>query len=108
MNNRLCIDCHVPMKKALVNYKEIQLEARECPKCKEKIFTEDLAMKAISQLEEKQLDKEYIKHPIRIGHSWGITFPKALTKVFDLENPKKNIRLHPNIREGKVEMEICN
>ena len=41
------MNCDVPMKKTYVVYKGIKFEARQCHKCKEKIFKEDLAMKAI-------------------------------------------------------------
>lgn len=51
MKGRKCINCNVLMKKTFVKYKGINFEARQCPKCKEKIFTEDLTMKAISKLE---------------------------------------------------------
>lgn len=48
-NERKCIKCEVPMKKTFVIYNHVKFEARQCPKCKEKIFTEDLAMNVISK-----------------------------------------------------------
>jgi hypothetical protein len=105
-NKRLCVDCNIPMKKTFVKYKGLGLEARQCPKCKEKIFTEDLTMKAISKLEAKRLEHEYLKRPIKIGHSWGITFPKEITEVFELGNPKTTLKLHPNLEKGKIEIKI--
>jgi len=104
MNERKCINCSVKMKKTFVKYKGIRFEARQCPKCKEKIFTEDLTMKAISALESKRLEKEYVKHPMKIGHSWGMTFPKAVVEVFNLNNSKKKISLHPKLADGKIEI----
>ena len=106
VNERKCINCDVPMKKTYVNYKGIKFEARECPNCKEKIFTEDLAMKAIAQLESKRLKENYMKHPIKIGHSWGLTFPKEIAKVFNLDNSKTKIKLEPKVEESKIEMVI--
>jgi len=106
MNKRLCMECNVPMKKTNVIHKGMKFEARQCPKCKEKIFTEDLAMKAISQLEARRLQKEYIKHPIKIGHSWGMTFPKDITDVFSIDNPKTTLKIYPNIEKGKIELDI--
>ncbi len=105
-NRRLCIDCDIPMRKAIVKYKGMEFEARECPKCKEKIFTEDLTMKAIAQMEAKRLESEYIKHPIKIGHSWGITFPKEVSTVFHLGNPKTMLKMHPNVEKGKIEISL--
>ncbi len=104
MNQRKCINCNVKMKKTFVEYREMKFEARQCPKCKEKIFTEDLTMKAISKLESKRLEKEYIKHPMKIGHSWGMTFPKDMAEVFNLNNPKTKLWLHPKLAENKIEI----
>ena len=104
MNERKCINCDVPMKKTFVEYRGMKLEARQCPKCKEKIFSEELAMKAISQLEAKRLEHEYVKHPIKIGHSWGMTFPKELAEVFNLNNSKTKLSLQPKLAEGKIEI----
>jgi hypothetical protein len=96
--------CEVPMKKTHVTHKGLKFEARQCPECKEKIFTENLAMKAISQLEARRLQKEYIKHPIKIGHSWGMTFPKEITDVFNINNSKTTFKIHPNVEKGKIEL----
>ena len=104
MSERKCMNCGIPMKKAFVEYKGIKFEARQCPKCDEKIFTEDLAMKAISELESKRLEKEYIKYPIKIGHSWGITFPKEMTEVFNLDNSKTKLSIQPKLSENKIEI----
>ncbi len=104
MAERRCINCDVSMKKTYVKYKGLKFEARQCPKCKEKIFTEDLTMKAISKLESKRLEKEYVKHPMKIGHSWGMTFPKEMAEVFNLDTSKTKFRLHPKLAEGKIEI----
>lgn len=103
-NKRLCFTCKIPMKKSFVKYKNLELEARECPQCKERIFTEDLAMKAAAQLESQRLESEYIKHPIKIGHSWGLTFPKEVSDVFNLANPKTILKMQPNVEKGKIEI----
>lgn len=106
MAERKCINCNVHMKKTFVDYNGVKFEARQCPKCKEKIFTEDLTMKAISKLESKRLEQEYIKHPMRIGNSWGMTFPKDLAEVFNLNNAKTELRLRPKLEEGKIEITL--
>lgn len=105
-NERMCIQCKIPMKKTHVLYKGISFEARECPKCKEKIFTEDLTMKAIAKLEANRLEEEYIKHPIKIGHSWGVTFPKEVTEVFGLDKNNTLLKIHPNVEKGKIEISL--
>ena len=103
-NKRVCIHCNIPMVKATMKYKGMDFEARQCPQCKEKIFTEDLAMKAIVQLETKRLEEEYIKHPIKVGNSWGLTFPKEVTEVFGLDHKGMKLRIHPNVEKGKIEI----
>ena len=80
----------------------MQLEALQCPKCKEKIFTETMAMKAIHKLEAEQLKKEYLKTPIKIGNSWGITFPKDMTDAFELGKPNTKLKLRPNLEKGQI------
>lgn len=105
-NNRLCTNCNIPMKKTSVNYKGTMFEARQCPKCKEKIFTEDLAMQAIAKLEAKRLKETYIKKPIKIGHSIGITFPKDVTEIFGLDKAKTELRIHPHVEKGRIEIEV--
>ena len=102
----LCIQCSTPMKRVYVDYKGLKLEARQCTKCKKKIFTEDLTMKAISQLESKRLEAEYTKKPIKVGHSWGITFPKEVVDVFNLNNSTTKIKIHPNVVKGIIEISI--
>lgn len=93
------------MKKTHVKYRGLKLEAMECPKCGEKIFTEKLAMEAVTKLEEKRLKDEYVKHPIRIGHSWAITFPKEIAQVFHFSK-KMILKLHPDLKEDKIELKI--
>ncbi|MBI4918303.1 hypothetical protein HY837_00095 [archaeon] len=102
--SKKCIDCKIPMKKTFVVYKGLNFEALQCPKCKEKIFTENLALKAIAKLESEKLKEEYIKRPIKIGHSWGLTFPKEVTDVFNLRNPKTVLKIHPSVEKYKIEI----
>jgi len=105
-NKELCINCSMPMKKVYIDYKGLKLEARQCIRCKEKIFTEDLTMKAISQLEARRLESEYIKKPIKVGHSWGITFPKEVADVFNLKGNTTKLKIHPDIIKGIIEISV--
>ena len=105
-NKRLCISCSIAMKKIHIKHKGVKLEALQCPKCKEKIFTEDLTMKAIAKLEARRLKKEYIKNPIRIGHSWGMTFPKDVTECFNLDSSKTKLKVHPNLEKRTIELNL--
>ena len=105
-SKELCINCSAPMSKAYINYKGLKLEARQCTECGKKIFTEDLTMKAISQLEAKKLESEYIKRPIKVGHSVGMTFPKEVVNVFNLGNSATKLKIHPNIIKGTIEISV--
>lgn len=101
-----CITCDKPMEKTFVTYKGIKFDALHCPKCKRSIFTEELAMDAIHKLEARRLLEEYQKTPMKIGRSWGMTFPKEIAEVFNLNNPKTKFKLVPKVREGKIEIRI--
>lgn len=105
MKNK-CSNCNIALKKTSVKYKEIEFEAMQCPKCREKIFTEDMAMRAINKLESERLKSEYIKRPIKIGHSWGIIFPKEISDVFELNRINTKLKLHPDLEKGKIEISL--
>ena len=102
-NKRLCIDCRIAMKKAYDNYKGLKFEILQCPKCKQGIFTQDLARKAMIKLEAQQLKKEYKKKPIKIGNSLGFTIPKRIVEIFGIKS-KTIIKIHPNVEKNKIEI----
>ena len=54
----------------------------------------------------RRLEKNYVKYPIKIGHSWGMTFPKDMAEVFNLDNPKTKLKIYPNLEEGKIEIKL--
>ena len=99
----ICITCTTEMRKTQVKYKGMNFEALQCPKCKQRIFTEELAMKAVAKMEAKRLQKEYIKSPLKIGHSMGMTFPKEMVEVFHLSS-KSKVKMRPRPAEGKIEL----
>jgi hypothetical protein len=99
-----CIYCEKEMKKTIIVQKGLKLEGLECPKCKERVFDEKQFHKAITQLEQRRLKKEYSKKTIKIGHSYGLIFPKDLVEVFNLKNRK--IKLNPILEDSKIEIKI--
>ena len=101
-----CIDCDIKLKRDFVMYKGLKMEALMCPKCKSKVFTEKQTLKAISKLESKRLEQEYKKRPIRIGHSWGMTFPKDIVDVFGIENPDTTLIISPRPEKNKIEISL--
>ncbi len=100
-----CIRCAVPLVKTAIDYKGVKLEARKCPKCGEKIFTEDLTMKAIAKLESRRLESMYKKHPIKIGSSWGITFPKDVVEVFNI-SADTELKICPQVEKRILEISV--
>ncbi|MFH1072846.1 MAG: hypothetical protein V1743_05445 [Nanoarchaeota archaeon] len=101
-----CIECDVVMVPATSRYRGLDFEAWQCPKCKEKIFTEEQSRIVVKKLEQQRLEKEYIKQPMRIGRSWGMTFPKTIVDVFHLNDKKTKMKLLPDVREGRIIIEV--
>ncbi len=102
MKKHLCIDCNVEMKKSTVNYRGMPMDALQCPKCKARIYTEEQAHKAILKLEAQRLKEEYTKKAIKIGHSWGIIFPREIANLFAFNNPRARLKICPDLERGKV------
>ncbi len=98
--------CGSEMRKTKIKYKAIEMDALQCPKCRKRYFTEELAKEAINKMEAKRLKQHYLKNPIRIGHSWGVVFPKELAEFFNFNNKDTKIVLKPNLKENKVEIKI--
>lgn len=97
-----CMECRVEMKPSTTRYKGIMLDSLQCPKCKTKVFTEELSFKAIEKVQSARLEKEYPKQVIQIGGSLGLTFPKDVAEVFDLKG--KKVVLRPNVGKRVIEI----
>jgi hypothetical protein len=103
---KTCIACKTPLIPTIVKYRGESYDTMRCPKCKINIFTEDLAINALKKMEGSRLKKEYVKKPLHMGRSIGMTFPKDVSNVFNLKGKNKKIRLLPNIAEGKIVLEV--
>ncbi len=101
---KLCIKCSTQMKKTHINHRGLSFEGSKCPKCSQKVFTEEQTMKAINKLESAKIANLYIKHPIRIGNSRGITFPKDVAEAFNINKSSTKLRIHPDISKGIIEI----
>lgn len=99
-----CIECQGTMHKTTSVYRGMEFEAWQCSKCKVIIFTEEQADEVVKRVKAARLEQEYPKKPIRIGRSWGMTFPKEIVEVFQLD--KKKIKLYPNVAENKIEIQV--
>jgi hypothetical protein len=96
--------CGSEMKKKQIMFNGIEADAYECPKCKKRVFTEEMALSAVNALESRRLKQEYRKRPIKIGHSWGVVFPKDVAEFFSFDSRDAKIVIMPNIKEKRVEI----
>jgi len=101
-----CHECGKPMKLIVKNLKGIVCEAYRCPKCKISIFTEDQALAFGRQYQQKLLKEKYVRHPIKIGHSYGMIFPKEIVKAFNLDSKETKFDINTNISKGKIEITV--
>jgi hypothetical protein len=87
-------------------FRGLEFESWKCPKCKETIFTEQQSLDVVRALDQQRLEIEYHKHPMRIGRSWGMTFPKDVARVFHLNDKSAKFRIVPDVSAGKIIIEI--
>jgi len=104
MRKELCFYCDVEMKKVATKYRGMEFEAFQCPKCKKRVFTEEQTYHVAAKFQARRLKKEYLKKAIKIGASWGLTFPKEIVDVFELKS--KKLRILPNVEKNKIELAI--
>lgn len=102
---KMCV-CGGELHKSFVKYKGLKLEAEQCDKCHTKVFSEKLATKAIEQIEEMELKEKYVKHPVKIGNSWGIIFPNKVSEKFQLNQKKTELVIHPILSKKIIELQI--
>ncbi|MBU0536013.1 MAG: hypothetical protein KKE20_03545 [Nanoarchaeota archaeon] len=102
---RLCFECDMPCEVVTTKMRGIKVEAYRCPKCKEITFSEKQAHQAAVKLEEKRMEEQYKKSPIRIGHSLGLTFPKEIVKVFGLSS-KSKLNIKPKLGKKIIEIKV--
>jgi len=103
--DKLCFGCKMPSDVITTKIMGIKVEAYKCPKCKEITFSEKQAHQACIKLEEKRMQNEYKKRPIKIGHSLGLTFPKRIVEVFGL-NSKSSLNIKPKLSKKIIEIEV--
>ena len=106
MAKELCFECRTPMKKALTKIAGVDIEAYKCPKCKEIILTEKQAEAGALKIDAKRMKKEYSKRPIRIGHSYGCTFPKDIVEVFGIDKKNVMLKFHTDIGKKTIEIQV--
>ncbi|MEK6972470.1 MAG: hypothetical protein AABW72_00320 [archaeon] len=102
---KMCV-CGGKLHKTSIKYKGILLEGEECSKCHEKMFSEEQATKAIDEIEQHDLKEKYVKHPVKIGNSWGVIFPNEVSKKFQLNQKKTELIIHPMLSKKMIELQI--
>jgi len=99
-----CVECGAALKTGVSMYKGVKLVCLQCPMCKEKIFTEELSLKAIQKMESARLQPSYRRPILRIGSSVGFTIPKDIAQALELEG--KIVSLRPNIIKKKIDVTV--
>ncbi|MFH0870338.1 MAG: hypothetical protein V1866_04755 [archaeon] len=103
-NKLRCVFCGVGLESAQIRAKGLKLEGFKCPKCGDKVFDEKQFHAALVALDQKRLKEEYKKTPIKIGHSYGMIFPRDIVQVFNLD--AKGIELGVKADKSKNKIEI--
>jgi len=99
-----CYECNGYLRPITKKINGIKYQAMTCGKCKRSYVGIEQIDEIGEQLQAKRLKEEYIKKPIKIGHSLGMTFPKAIVEVFELEKAK--IKIYPDVKNKKIELLI--
>jgi hypothetical protein len=101
-----CWECDQPMHLIQTKFHNISCEAWRCSICKETIFTEKQSLFLARAIDQEHMKDMYPKSAIKIGSSWGITFPKAVVDAFKLNQKKTKMKIHPQVAEGKIVIEV--
>lgn len=101
-----CFDCEIPMQKTISQYRGLHFDAWKCSRCKEVIFTEEQARTVARCLQQQRMEEAYSKSAMKIGSSYGITFPKEVVDVFKLNSKKTKLKLIPDVSSSKIIIEV--
>jgi len=106
MAKEKCVFCGVKLEPATITLKGIKLGGLKCPKCGDKVFNEEQVGLALASLEQKRLKEEYKKQPIKIGHSYGMIFPKDIVQVFNLNAKGTELGIKADKAKNKIEITV--
>lgn len=101
--SEFCIDCGIEMSKSYAKFNEMRVEALKCGKCGKRVFPENLAMKALAKLEQKNLEPFYFRNVLKIGSSWAITLPKDIADSMGISK-KTKFKIRPNLKKNLIEI----
>ncbi|MBU1199393.1 MAG: hypothetical protein KKF46_03690 [Nanoarchaeota archaeon] len=101
-----CVKCDAKLHPTKLKISGIEFEGLRCIKCGEKVFTEKQMNAVAAALEQKRLKGEYKKHPIKIGHSYGMIFPKDIVQVFNLDAKGTQLGIKADKARHKIEITV--
>lgn len=101
-----CVKCDAKLHPTKLRISGIEFEGLKCPKCGEKVFNEKQMNAVAAALEQKRLKGEYKKRPVKIGHSYGIIFPKDIVQVFNLDVKGASLGIKANKAKKTIEITV--
>jgi DNA-directed RNA polymerase subunit RPC12/RpoP len=101
-----CLQCGKEMKSVKTIHEGIEADAYRCPSCKMTIFTQEQALIFGRKLQQKLFKEKYVKKPIKIGHSYGVIFPRDIVKAFNLDSDQTRFDVKMDISKGKIEITV--
>jgi hypothetical protein len=103
-----CYKCEKPMHLIKTKYKDFPCEAWRCTACKETMYTDEEVGKIARHFDQECLKNDYSKTAMKIGSSYGITFPKAVVDVFRLSDKRTKMKIIPEVEKNKIIIEVTN
>jgi len=101
-----CVKCDAKLHLTKLKISGLEFEGLKCIKCGEKVFNEKQFHAALIALDQKRLKDEYKKQPIKIGHSYGIIFPKDIVQVFNLDVKGTELGIKADKSKKKIEITV--
>jgi len=106
MNSENCIRCGKKRKLVKSVHEGVSMESYYCGNCKESLLTKEQALTFGKKYQQKLLKEEYVRKPIKIGHSYGMTFPKDIVNAFNLDSKKTKLKINSDVSKSKIEISV--
>jgi len=94
------------MKPVRTIHEGVEADAYRCSSCRMTIFTQEQALIFGRKLQQKLLKEKYIKKPVKIGHSYGVIFPKDIVQVFNLDSKGTELGIKADKAKNKIEITV--
>lgn len=106
MGTEHCVNCDAKLHLTRLKIAGMEFDGLKCPKCGEKVFNEKQMDAVVAALEQKRLKGEYKKRPVKIGHSYGLIFPKDIVQVFNLDVKGTSLGIKANKLKKTIEITV--